>query len=310
MTRKKSPAAPALTGDLRRWSPAMATRYRQCPAAQRYADQRAPREPKGTASRRGQALHAAMAAAYTAAQTEATARPGDLLRGEQSMHRYWAAARAELGRAWAQHELSGARDSRALAHETVAALTRTLAERPLPGPGVVVAVEAELHGRTAGGVPVMVRPDLVLRQQLNGRPGPVMTVVDWKSGSVAGFDVGADLIMLLYVALLADIYGSPDRADRAGRGGVEVFRVEQVSMLTGTVVTATVTPDRVAAAVLELERLALDEAERGATAAARPGEHCAVCPFRRGCPDTWPPARLGLDVITAAVRAPAQAGAR
>ncbi|MBC8094035.1 MAG: PD-(D/E)XK nuclease family protein, partial [Pseudonocardia sp.] len=197
-----------------------------------------------------------------------------------TMHRHWLAARRALGLAWNVHAMPA---SSAEANIAVGLLTSVLHAQPLPRPGEIVAVERTFTATTAGGLPVQVRPDLVLRPvSRSGVPGPRVTVVDWKMGQVAKLSAARNDQLLTYVAVLA-----------AQLSGVREFVMELRSIRDGDAVSAIASPDDVAAAVLTMEATAV-ETEAMVKIRARPGEHCMSCPFRAMCRDAWPPATLGL----------------
>jgi len=253
-------------GAPRAWSVSAAHTYRTCPLqwSYRYGPHKQPPtlEAPSVHRLRGRVLHEALAAAYRAAVTELADTPGGLLPG--TMTRYRRVARAALGVAWETHRMPS--DSTE-ALECLQLLDSVLGALPVPARGAVYAIEHRIRTRTAGGLLVVLVPDLVL---WTGRG--TVRVRDYKTGRVDPAAVAGSQQLLIYAGLLAE--RDPTIT------GVEI---ELYSLRGAAGHAEPADPRQVADAIDRLERTA-------ATAAAdtehapRPGPHCASCPFQQVCP--------------------------
>lgn len=251
----------------RAWSISAADLYRRCPRrwSYRYGPHRVPaRTGAGVPLHKAQGivLHGALAAAYRAADAELSDTPGGLAGAR--MDRYWAAARAELGRTWTT---SGMPDDPNVARETVALLRGALAGLEVPARGALYAIERRVTHRTPGGVLVVAYPDLAMWV----RPG-VLRVRDWKTGAVTMLDVLTSQQLPVYAFLLAD-------ADPTVRD----VEIELHSIRHGVAHTHRPTEAEVVEAVTRLETTA-GQADADDQCEPRPGPACVDCPFLRICP--------------------------
>lgn len=253
-------------GALLRWSVSAAHTYQTCPLqwSYRYGPHKQPHTPEAPSVHRlrGRVLHEALAAAYQAADTELADTPGGLLPG--TMTRYHRAARAALGVAWETHRMPS--DS-AEALECLQLLADVLDALPIPARGAIYAVEHRIRTRTAGGLLVVLVPDLVLRTG-----DGMIKVRDYKTGRVDPTAVALSQQLLIYAGLLAEL--DPTIT------GVEI-ELYSLRSATGHVVPAD--PRQVADAIDRLERTAAT-ATADTDPAPRPGGHCASCPFQQVCP--------------------------
>ncbi len=249
------------------WSISAADLYRRCPQwwSYRYGPHRVPaRGGAGVPLHKAQGivLHGALAAAYRAADAELEATPGGLAGAR--MDRYWAAARAELGRTWTASGMPGDPN---VARETVALLRGALAGLDVPARGALYAIERKITHRTPAGVPVVAYPDLTMW----ARPG-VLRIRDWKTGAVTMADVLASQQLPVYAFLLAD--ADPEVVD---------VEIELYSIRHGVSHVHPPTEAEVAEAVVRLEDTAL-KANADDQCEPDPGPACVGCPFIRICP--------------------------
>lgn len=249
------------------WSISAAHLYRQCPRrwSYRYGPHRVPaRDTAGVPLHKAQGivLHGALAAAYRAADAELSDTPGGLAGAR--MDRYWAPARAELGRTWTA---SGMPSDPNVARETVALLRGALAALAVPARGALYAIERKITRRTPGGVPVVAYPDLAMWVRRG-----VLRIRDWKTGAVTMADVLASQQLPVYGFLLAD-------ADPAVRD----VEIELHSIRHGTSQVHALTEAEAVEAVTRLEVTA-ERADADDQCEPDPGPACVDCPFIRICP--------------------------
>jgi hypothetical protein len=252
------------------WSPSAVRAARACHLRLHLMRTGVAQNEPSLPARRGMVLHAALAAAYREA-----ALPGFHPRIGATMMEHWGTARTALNDAFVEHDIPHQASE---AHALIEALRSTLQWYPRPRRGQVEAVEHEFLGVTSSGIPVRIKPDLVLRA------GDVLTVIDWKSGHVDGQDPCDNDQMLIYAVILASLARNVSR-----------IVVELRSIFYREVVTGVVDADRAARSMLAFER-SVARYENDTAHTPTIGEHCLDCRVRRSCP-----ALPGASVTTGSV---------
>jgi PD-(D/E)XK nuclease superfamily len=221
------------------------------------------------ARRRGRVLHAAIAAALTAARIETDNRGMRL--GGARLDRYWAPARRALGVAWEAERMPSDHGEADLC---LSMLRATLAAVEAPAAGVTHSIEQPRTHCTASGVQIRYVPDWV---RWTGRRR--LCVTDWKTGRIETDDVNRHQQLHAYAAWLAAELGQ----------AVTSMEIELFAMRDGRAYRIAVDPARAARAADRVERVAL-RALADTEFAPAPGPHCGACWFRLGCPAVTPSA--------------------
>lgn len=269
--------SPLETPTRRPWSVTAGRQYGLCPRQWSY--NHGPHQMRLIDTRRhipkarGIVLHAALRAAYKAADTEGRERPIDVPKGA-SMARYWFEAKKAANAAWVYSGLPMPDDddpkAGPLAHQILDVLRQLLESLPIPAPHSIAEVEKRHMLVSSSGLPFVVGPDLVLHVGDDG-----LIIRDWKYGDVTkrtGAEVRRDYQLNLYAVGLSAIY------PRVRRFFLELY---SISRRDRVYVEA---DSGCAVATLDWLESTAERAEADAECAPRPGDHCGDCPFRSLCP--------------------------